>query len=159
MVIDNGEDVLLNLNNPTKRVKDPDSNNALVIEFTEEEDLEIVIAKEHSNQEAKTYVVCLDLKNLEATRLMIDVELLGDESSLKEVGQKGKLDLKRYFDLIFQVSLQYSFNERDHLVVDGDEVAVKVFAKRVERQQVITPKNCSRLCMGWAPLPLDNGSG
>ena len=88
MVIDNGEDVLLNLKNPTKRAKDPDSNHALVIEFTEEEDLEIVIAKEHSNQEAKTYVVCLDLKNLEATRLRIDVELLGDESSLKEVAKK-----------------------------------------------------------------------
>ena len=57
MVIDNGEDVLLNLKNPTKRVKDPDSNNALVIEFTEDEDLEIVFAKEHSNTEAKTYVV------------------------------------------------------------------------------------------------------
>ena len=50
MVIDNGEDVLLNLKNPTKRVKDPDSNHALVIEFTEEEDLEIVIAKELSNK-------------------------------------------------------------------------------------------------------------
>ena len=87
-VIDNGEDVLLDLKNPTKRVKDPDSNNALVIEFTEEEDLEIVIAKEHSNTEAKTYVVCLDLKNLKAARLRIDVDVLGDVSSQKEVGQK-----------------------------------------------------------------------
>ena len=95
MVIDNGEDVLLNLKNPTKRVKDPDSNNALVIEFTEEADLEIVIAKEHSNTEAKTYVVCLDLKNLEATRLRIDVELLGDESSSKEVGKRENLDFKK----------------------------------------------------------------
>ena len=95
MVIDNGEDVLLNLKNPTKRVKDPDSNHALVIEFTEEEDLEIVIAKEHSNTEAKTFVVCLDLKNLEATRLRIDVELLGDESSLKEVAKKEQLDLRK----------------------------------------------------------------
>ena len=87
-VIDNGEDVLLDLKNPTKRVKDPDSNNALVIEFTEEEDLEIVIAKEHSNTEAKTYVVCLDLKNLKAAHLRIDVDVLGDVSSQKEVGQK-----------------------------------------------------------------------
>ena len=87
MVIDNGEDVLLNLKNPTKRVKDPDSNHALVIEFTEEEDLEIVIAKEHSNTEANAYVVCLDLKNFEAARLRIDVDVLGDVSSQKEVGQ------------------------------------------------------------------------
>ena len=85
MVIDNGEDVLLNLKNPTKRVQDPDSNNALVIEFNPEEDLEIEIPKVHSMADAKNFVVCLDFKNLAEARLRIDVEVLGDESNLKEV--------------------------------------------------------------------------
>ena len=44
-------------------------------------------------------------------------------------------------------------------MVDGEKVAVKVFAERVERQKVIPPKHSFRLCMGWAPLLLDNGSG
>ena len=87
MVVDNGEDVLLNLKNPTQRVRDPDSNNALVIEF-DKEDLEIEIPKVHSKTDAKNFVVCLDLKNLEGASLRIDVELLGDESNLKEVSQK-----------------------------------------------------------------------
>jgi len=104
VVLDNGEDVLLNLKNPSKRVQDPDSNNALVIEFNTEEDLEIEIPKVHSKTDAKNLVVCLDLKNLAGASLRIDVEVLGDESNLKEV------------------SLQYSFNERDHLVVKEDEV-------------------------------------
>ena len=88
MVVDNGEDVLLNLKNPTQRVRDPDSNNALVIEFNKEEDLEIEIPKVHSKTDAKNFVVCLDLKNLEGASLRIDVELLGDESNLKEVREK-----------------------------------------------------------------------
>ena len=90
LVVDNGEDVLLNLKNPTQRVPDPDSNNALVIEFNKEEDLEIEIPKVHSKTDAKNFVVCLDLKNLEEASLRIDVELLGDESNLKEVKRKRK---------------------------------------------------------------------
>ena len=90
MVVDNGEDVLLNLKNPTQRVRDPDSNNALVIEFNKEEDLEIEIPKVHSKTDAKNFVVCLDLKNLEGASLRIDVDLLGDESNLKEVREKHK---------------------------------------------------------------------
>ena len=90
MVIDNGEDVLLNLKNPNKRVRDPDSNDALVIEFNTEEALEIEIPKLHSKTDAKNYVVCLDLKNLAGTRLTIDVDLLGDESNLKEVRVKNR---------------------------------------------------------------------
>ena len=88
MVIDNGEDVLLNLKNPNKRVRDPDSNNALVIEFDTEEDLEVEIPKLYSKTDAKNYVVCLDLKNLAGARLTIDVDVLGDESNLKEVRVK-----------------------------------------------------------------------
>jgi len=90
VVLDNGEDVLLNLKNPAKRVRDPDSNNALVIEFNtkEEDDLEIEIPKVHSKTDAKNLVVCLDLKNLAGASLRIDVEVLGDESNLKEVRSK-----------------------------------------------------------------------
>ena len=90
MVIDNGEDVLLNLKNPkNKRVRDPDSNNALVIEFNTEEDLEIEIPKIHSKEDSKnSIVVCLDLKNLAGTGLRIDVEVLGEDSNLKEVRSK-----------------------------------------------------------------------
>ena len=88
VVIDNGEDVLLNLKKPNKRVRDPDSNNALVIEFNTEEDLEVEIPKLHSKTDAKNYVVCLDLKNLAGARLTIDVDVLGDESNLKEVRVK-----------------------------------------------------------------------
>ena len=88
VVLDNGEDVLLNLKNPSKRVRDPDSNNALVIEFNTEEDLEIEIPKVHSKTDAKNLVVCLDLKNLAGASLRIDVEILGDESNLKEVRAK-----------------------------------------------------------------------
>ena len=88
VVLDNGEDVLLNLKKPNKRVRDPDSNNALVIEFNTEEDLEVEIPKLHSKTDAKNYVVCLDLKNLAGARLTIDVDVLGDESNLKEVRVK-----------------------------------------------------------------------
>ena len=95
MVVDNGEDVLLNLKNPTQRVPDPDSNNALVIEFNKEEDLEIEIPKVHSKTDAKNFVVCLDLKNLEEAGLRIDVELLGDESNLKEVKRRKKQKSKK----------------------------------------------------------------
>ena len=90
MVIENGEDVLLNLKNPkNNRVRDPDSNNALVIEFNTEEDLEIEIPKIHSKEDSKnSIVVCLDLKNFEGTGLRIDVEVVGDDSNLKEVTSK-----------------------------------------------------------------------
>ena len=137
MVVDNGEDVLLNLKNPTQRVRDPDSNNALVIEFNKEEDLEIEIPKVHSKTDAKNFVVCLDLKNLEGASLRIDVELLGDESNLKEVREKekhkrakSKHDCEKQLNDIYpQVSLQYSFNEREHLKVDGDQVRHSKYTK------------------------------
>ena len=137
MVVDNGEDVLLNLKNPTQRVRDPDSNNALVIEFNKEEDLEIEIPKVHSKTDAKNFVVCLDLKNLEGASLRIDVELLGDESNLKEVREKekhkrakSKHDCEKQLNDIYpQASLQYSFNEREHLKVDGDQVKRSKYTK------------------------------
>ena len=162
MVVDNGEDVLLNLKNPTQRVRDPDSNNALVIEFDKEEDLEIEIPKEHSKTDAKNFVVCLDLKNLEGASLRIDVELLGDESNLKEVRRekekhkraKSKHDFEKQLNDIYpQVSLQYSFNEREHLKVDGDQVLrSKKYKRRLVRTKV-------RWFTGWEVLLLASGSG
>ena len=89
VMLDNGEDVLLSLKNPSKRVRDPDSNNALVIEFnTKEDDLEIEIPKVHSKTDAKNLVICLDFKNLVGASLRIDVEVFGDDSNLKEVRAK-----------------------------------------------------------------------
>ena len=160
MVVDNGEDVLLNLKNPTQRVPDPDSNNALVIEFNKEEDLEIEIPKEHSKTDAKNFVVCLDLKNLEGASLRIDVELLGDESNLKEVREKEKHKRakskheKQLNDIYPQVSLQYSFNERDHLKVDGDQV--RPGSKNTKDDFVRTK---IRWFTGWEVLRLASGSG
>ena len=95
VLLDNGEDVLLNLKNPSKRVRDPDSNNALVIEFNTEEDLEFEIPKVHSKTDAKNLVVCLDLKNLAGASLRIDVEILGDESNLKEVRARNNTRAKK----------------------------------------------------------------